>query len=148
VFFADVIFPVFTVPYLIAWGAPWALAGALLAEMVVFWVRRKQLKPWKVIVGTLVANAVSWFAGGLIAASLPFPNFGMSGNAGFHYQFGVLAVAFLMAYVLSTLIEFVIWLPFARKQEPFLFATTALANVASYLVLALAAIYFAVNGAL
>jgi hypothetical protein len=144
--FADMIFPLFTLPYDIFLGAPLMIVFALLAEGAVFFWMRRPIGLRRIIAGTLGANALSWICGMLLFTFFPLPNIGsyyeMAPNArGLHYGPGPVLLAFLVAFVLSTLLEFPVWRLAVRKTPGTeVFVPTVVANAASYLLL-LAALF-------
>ena len=144
--FADMIFPLFTVPYDMYLGAPLMIILALLVEGGVFFWMRRSIGLWRIVAGTLGANALSWICGMVLFTLLPLPNIGayyeMEPNArGLHYGPGPVLLAFFVAFVLSTLLEFPVWRLVVRKMPGMkVFAPTVIANAASYLVL-LAALF-------
>ncbi len=142
--FADLIFPVFYIPYL-AWTIPWIIPLALLSEAIVFWIMRRSLGGWRIASGTLAANGFSWFVGVLVLRFVPLPMIGVTEDSNFqvHYHQPYLAIAFLIAFVLSTLLEYPVWLLVRWKQRESCFRTTVAANAASYVVLML--VLFALN---
>ena len=143
--FADLIFPVFFIPYL-EWTVPWIIPLALLAEAIVFWTMCRSLGGWKIASGTLAANAFSWFVGIIVLRFVPVPLIGVTQDSNFqiHYHQPYLAIAFLIAFGASTLLEFPIWLLVRWKQKVPCVRSTIAANAASYLVLMLC--LFILNG--
>jgi hypothetical protein len=143
---ADMIFPLFTLPYDMFLGAPLMIVLALLVEGAVFFWMRRPLDPRKIMAGTLGANVLSWMAGMLLFTLLPLPNIGsyyeMAPNArGLHYGAVPVLLAFLVAFVLSVLLEFLVWKLVVRKiPGVMVFVPTVIANAASYLLL-LAALF-------
>jgi hypothetical protein len=144
--FADMIFPLFTLPYDVYLGAPLLIILALLVEGAVFFWMRRSIGIKKIIAGTLGANALSWLCGMMLFTLLPLPNIGayyeMEPNArGLHYGPGPVLLAFFVAFVLSTLLEFPVWRLVVRKMPGVtVFVPTVVANAASYLLL-LAALF-------
>ena len=144
--FADMIFPLFTLPYDIYLGAPLMIVLALLVEGGVFFWMRRSIGLWRIVAGTLGANALSWICGMLLFTLLPLPNVGsyyeMAPNArGLHYGPVPVLLSFLVAFVLSTLLEFPVWRLVVRKMPGMkVFVPTVVANLASYLLL-LAALF-------
>jgi hypothetical protein len=144
--FADMIFPLFTLPYDIFLGAPLMIIAALLVEGGVFFWMRPSIGTWRIVAGTLGANALSWVCGMVLFTVLPLPNIGsyyeMAPNArGLHYGPGAVLLSFLVAFVLSVLLEFPVWRLVVRKMPGMkVFVPTVVANVASYLLL-LAALF-------
>ena len=140
-FFADVIFPIFTLPFFWFW-VPWALPLALASEAAVFWFNYRQIGSWRLLAGVLGANAFSWIVGiliGMVTVPLLPPGIGMSSDQKTfeaEYLVPYVLVLFFIAFVLSTLLEYPVWKLLGRKQ-PFksLFRTTLIANAASYLIL-------------
>ena len=139
---ADLIFPIFTVPYF--WFLePWALPVALLLEALVFWYSYRKISSIRLAAGVLGANAFSWFVGIILILFAPFNylGFGYLGisqdqNFQIRYHQPYILIAFFVAWILSAILELMIWKLLDRKEFfPCLARTTLAANAASYLFL-------------
>jgi len=148
VIFADVIFPIFTLPFFWFW-VPWALPLALASEAAVFWFNYRQIGSWRLLAGVLGANAFSWIIGiliGMVTIPLLPPNVGMSSDqktSEAEYLMPYVLILFFIAFVLSTLLEYPVW-KLLGKKRPFksLLRTTFAANAVSYLILVSILIFF------
>lgn len=118
-------------------GVPWAIVLALLTEVAVFRLCRTPLSFWSIAGGTVGANAFSWFVGVLIIRFFPIPMWGTWEDRQFqvHYEVMWVDLAFLIACILSTILEYLIWWPIGRRHAPHLLRATFCANLASYTVL-------------
>jgi hypothetical protein len=135
--FADVIFPVFTVPYIAELFMPWLLIPALAVELLVFKCLYRESSWGRLCPTVLGANSGSWFVGIILGLFL-LPS-GIRQRADINlidFVPGTLVWAFIFAFVISVIIEGLIWCA-ARKDlsRPRLFLATLLANMASYTVL-------------
>jgi hypothetical protein len=136
--FADVIFPVFSTPYLMALFMPWLLVPALIAEIFVFKLFFFRASMADNVITVLGANAASWFVGILLLIVLPLPS-------GLHQTLGrpevkldttLLPWAFALAFVVSIVIETAVWWAARRPlRSTRLVIANAVANAASYAVL-------------
>lgn len=152
---ANIIFPAFSAPYYSQLLFPIAGIAAILMEVLIFRKRYASLSVFKVVIFALTANIVSWIAGiglshflpsGLVPKMVPAgdrdvsilttgPNFG-----------SLVALSFGTAFILSILIEYLIWKTLTfRTLLPNLFRTTCIAHIASYLVLILIGVIYFLN---
>gem|GEM_PF-1953234 len=144
-FFADVIFPAFSAPYISCFFFPAAAAAAIFSEFIVFKLRYKSI-PWpRLAFITLIANLCSWFLGVALSLVLPsglipkaIPNRGNPISIitqGPHFD-RLLIYGFILAFLLSIFVEYFVWRAFQRSNPVRgLFATCTLANIASYSIL-------------
>jgi len=144
--FADLIFPVFTTPYFVYLGVPWAIILALLSEIIIY--RRMIPGPSNVSisVSTICSNLFSWLVGAILSIFLPFGY--MTGHSveGHGYVFSGYAVlaAFVIAWAVSVFLEGWVWRIILRRRGKLpIWKATMIANAASYLLLL--AIFFAWN---
>ena len=134
---ANVILPVFGQPYVAGFFSPLAWIAALSSELVVAKGVNRQLTLDQPIPVIALANVASWVIG--LGASLLLPS-------GFEYSQGyprpsahwalLVILAFVVAYVLSVLVEWVVCRRLARdlgRQRWLL--TSWLMNSASYVIL-------------
>lgn len=142
---ANVIFPVFTAPYIAFFLFPVAATAAILSEIIVFKKRYQKLSWMRATGVALFANLISWFAGIILGHFLPsglVPQVTGSGEEqltrltlGPNYYL-LMWIGFAVAFVLSILIEFYVWKIFQLKSPlSKLFKTTTLAHVTSYALL-------------
>jgi Ca2+/Na+ antiporter len=136
-FFADMIFPVFTTPYLLVVFFPWAAALALISEMIVFWRFYPDMRRWRLIAGVLGANAFSWFVGiGIASYLLPNGSWYDPMTRAHVYIQPYPVLSFVVALLLSIILEYAVWRLISRKKPmPLLGKANAIANVVSYAVL-------------
>jgi hypothetical protein len=145
-FFADVIFPAFSAPY-VAWCFfPIAALLSMLAEVLVFRFATQQLTWLRAMAGTAQANLASWIFGLLLSLVLPsglVPRF-IRQPDGHSFQTNgpgprfslYMVMGFVVAYLLSILIEVRMWRRFTRNDPiPQCLRVCIWANTASYLIL-------------
>jgi hypothetical protein len=148
---ADVILPVFCVPYCLPFVLPLAGFGVLAAEVVAFKLLNRHLGIGTIVGVVILANVVSTIVGFLIAGiALPSGyvwNVVETGDRPTRaFERGqlfdtYLYLSFFVAFVLSVVIEYPIvracagW---AKVDRPLM--TVVLANVASYITLAVVAL--------
>jgi len=145
-FFADVIFPAFSAPYLSLLFFPIAALLAISSEIFTFKCRYKSLPLSRTVWITLVANFVSWMIGLLLSLVLPsglVPKIMRSGfktiAPGPHFQVFVIC-GFIVAFILSIVIEYFVWKRLSKKSPlPSLSVTSFIAHIASYGILILIA---------
>jgi hypothetical protein len=132
---ADVVFPVFTAPYVMGLFMPWILVPALMAEVLIF--KAFYLKDsWGTLIATILgANASSWLLGILLGTFLLPSGIREHGNS-IDFAPGLIEWAFLLAFVLSVIIESWVWwaartVPRSRR----VLIATLVANVGSYGIL-------------
>lgn len=148
-FQANVIFPAFSAPYVAQLLFPIAGIATILTE--VWWFRKKyeSLEFLPTLLFVAVANVISGAAGFLLSSMLPsglVPKVIHSGDRPFTTVtqgpnfLPLMIIGFLVALVLSILIEYPIWKWLTRKSLlPNLFANVSLAHVFSYAALILIA---------
>jgi len=131
---ANVIFPAFAAPYLMPALTPWLIMAVIAIETAVLLYRERHLQLGGAFFLTLLTNAVSWFAGVVLAYTV-FPSGIVAGSPRPGPDFGMLLwFAFPVALVLSILIETGVlrllmrWLTLRPPLR-----TMIIANVASYL---------------
>jgi hypothetical protein len=136
--FADVIFPVFFAPYFIFFGLPWAILLALLAEIMIYRFMVKGPSLTATSVFTVSANLISWLFGVFITFFLPdnFARRVIDARGEPAFPAYAVAVAFVVAWALSVLIEGGLWKCVLLKHPELpLWKATAVANAASYALL-------------
>lgn len=137
---ANVIFPVFTAPHVLPLLFPLAAFAAVASEFGVMVKRHPGLEVLHVVGITLLANFLSWMAG--VGLGLLLPS-GLeqktvdseTGNRVILTQgsnfLTLLVFAFLLAFLLSILVEFGVWRR-CKMQESGLFKSVAIAHLFSY----------------
>jgi hypothetical protein len=126
---ADIIFPLFLLPYVPAMFNPRVAAAALASELVVFYVFQFRSSPfWIVLAGVIAANVISTVVGFLVLGFLPSPE---------HWPSWLVYPVFFVAWGLSVAIEYGVYrsVPQWRRFSHLLIAV-AVSNAASYSVLA------------
>jgi hypothetical protein len=126
---ANIIFPLFLLPYVPAMLNPRVAATALASELVVFYGFQFRSSPfWIVLAGVIAANVISTVVGFLVLGFLPSPEHGPS---------WLVYPVFFVAWGLSVAIEYGVYrsVPQWRRFSHLLIAV-AVSNVASYSVLA------------
>ena len=142
--FADAIIPVFSTPYLIIWSLPWLVPLVLIAEAIVFWRFYPAMKRWILIAGVIGANVFSWVVGLLIVGFLPRGYSIDPDTQAIHYVHSYIVLSFIIALILAIILEYAVWrLIFWKSPLPSLGRANAYANLASYALLILLAIVFA-----
>ena len=128
---ADVVFPLFLLPYVAGVFAPGFAAAALLCEVLVFYAFQFRASSfWLVLFAVIAANIVSTLIGFFALGFLPDPALGRR---------WIVYIAFFVAWALSVAIEYGLYFAVPRwRRFSRLLPAVALSNVASYLVLALA----------
>jgi hypothetical protein len=128
---ADVIFPLFDLPYMGGIFSPAFAVGALVCELFVFYAFQFRTAPfWMVLAAVLSANLVSTLVGFFGLAFLPSPENGP------HW---LIYLTFIVAWALSVIIEYGVYFAVPRwRRFSHLFLAVAVSNLASYFVLALA----------
>ncbi len=142
---ANVIFPAFSAPYFSQLLFPIAGIAAILTEVFVFRKVYSSLEFFKTLGFVVIANIASWIFGIVLSHFLPSglaPKIVQAGGQEVSVlsrgdNFGSLVIAaFVLAFILSILIEYPVWRSLGRKMDlPKLFRTTCIAHVASYTVL-------------
>lgn len=129
--FANVIFPLFDLPYMAGIFSPWLAAGALAAEIIVFYGFHFRTIPlWPIFAVVLGANIISTLVGFFALAFLPSPDNGP------HW---LIYLTFIMAWLLSVGIEFGVYFTVPRwRRFQHLLVATATSNGVSYCILLLA----------
>jgi hypothetical protein len=125
---ANIIFPLFLLPYVPAVLNPRVAAAALASELVVFYGFQFRSSPfWTVLAGVIAANVISTVAGFLVLGFLPSPEHGPS---------WLVYPVFFVAWGLSVAIEYGVYrsVPPWRRFSHLLVAV-AVSNAASYSVL-------------
>ncbi|MEM9482024.1 MAG: hypothetical protein AAGA58_20420 [Verrucomicrobiota bacterium] len=128
---------------MIAYFFPLAAVGAVAAEIGVMRHRHSEVR-WSLIIAIVfVANLLSWFVGDALANWLPSglePRIVGSGDRQFEtlgpgpdFETYLIA-AFAVAFVLSILLEFVVWKASQWRIQG-LFRSVSIAHLASYAVL-------------
>jgi hypothetical protein len=153
-FFSDVIFPAFSAPYFACWFFPVAALLSMWAEVLVFRLGNQKLTWMRTCAGVAAANLASWCCGFALSFLLPHglisaPYHPPGGETQYTVEpgklFGIyLVLGFIVAYILSILIEVRVWRRFTRT-DPLTncLKTTIWANTASYLVLLGGAVLYA-----
>lgn len=141
---ANVIIPAFTVPYAAALLFPVAGISVLIAECTVFKLTNRHMTWWKTFALVLGINIFSTVIGFIISAFLPDglePKLMGSGEhqvwisqPGEHW-IALMCFAFLVAYVLSILLEYGLIRLIKRISLNRAFSTVVLANTVSYVAL-------------
>jgi len=133
---ADVIFPVFTTPYLIIRSLPWLIPIILITEALVFWRFYPVMKRWILIAGVIGANAFSWMVGLFIVGFLPRGYTIDPDTQTIHYVQSYIVLSFIIALILAIVLEYAVWrLIFWKSPLPSLGRANAFANLASYALL-------------
>jgi hypothetical protein len=147
---ADVIIPVFCMPYCLPFAFPLAGLAVVATEVAVFRLLNRHLSFGKIIGIVILANVVSTVVGFLIGNFLPSGYITKVVEPGDvrspHFAPGPLFdtyfyVSFFVAFFLSVIVEYPIVLGCGRQvkiNRPF--ATVLFANVASYIALAVVAL--------
>ena len=125
---ANVVFPAFFAPYAVSTLTPWIGVVALGCEFAVFSAFQFRFAAWWfIIIAFLTANAVSTIVGfilfGFVIPDAPLGR--------------VWLIAFVPAYLLSVVIEYVVYRAFTRWHmlgRPFVASLAS--NTTSYLVIA------------
>jgi signal transduction histidine kinase len=134
-FFADLVFPVFTTPYVFVLFMPWLIPLALIAEGIIFKLFYRDLGWVKNSTTVLGANAASWFLGIGIGGLLPMGIYQDQVTHAEDFNKTFLVLAFVLALIISVIVESGIWWTTRRElRTARLFWATAAANVASYSV--------------
>jgi ABC-type thiamin/hydroxymethylpyrimidine transport system permease subunit len=128
---ANVVFPIFLLPYVAGIFAPGFAAAALLCEILMFYAFQFRASSfWLVLLAVIAANVVSTLIGFFVLGFLPSPE---------HGPHWLVYIIFLVAWALSVAIEYGVYFAVPRwRRFSQLLPAVALSNVASYLVLALA----------
>jgi hypothetical protein len=128
---ADVMFPLFDVPYMGGVFSPGYAVAALICEFFVFYAFQfRTASFWIVLVAVLAANVVSTLIGFFGLAFLPSPE---------HGPRWLIFFAFFVAWALSVGIEYGVYFAVPRwRRFSHLLLSVAVSNLASYFVLALA----------
>jgi hypothetical protein len=131
---ANIIFPLFLLPYVPAMLNPRVAAAALAFELVVFYGFQFRSSPfWIVVAGVIAANVISTVVGFLVLGFLPSPE---------HAPDWLVYPVFFVAWGVSVAIEYgVYWSVPQRRRFSHLFIAVPVSNVASYSVLGLALWY-------
>jgi hypothetical protein len=132
---ADIIFPAFLAPYIVAGVMPWAGAAALGAEVVVFLIAYPGVARGWLSTSVVVANVASSAVGIGLALYLPSGVSGGRSSVGPIWKMFEIAAWFL-AFVVSIALEYPILRMVTRSLNlKRLFRTVVLANVCSYITL-------------
>ena len=131
-FLANVVFPLFDLPYMGGIFSPWFATGALAAEILVFYGFQFRTAPfWLVLAAVLGANTVSTLIGFFGLAFLPSPDNGP------HW---LIYLTFVVAWALSVGIEYGVYFAVPRwRRFQHLLVATAVSNIVSYSILGIAA---------
>ncbi|MCE0498289.1 MAG: hypothetical protein LV481_10130 [Methylacidiphilales bacterium] len=145
--FADAaIFPVFTTPYLIIRFIPWVVPLVLIVEGIVFWRFYPAMKRWMLIAGIIGANVFSWVVGLLLVGFLPRGYSIDPDTHAIHFVQSYILLSFIIALILAIILEYAFWRLISWKSPlPSLGRANAYANLASYALLILVAILFALT---
>ena len=148
---ADVIFPAFATPYMMALFFPLSIFAVIASEFMVFNLLNRTAPKFRLLNLVTIMNVVSGFIGFIIAAILPsglVPKIVGTGEYQFQTvqpgpRFGLYAIlGFFVAYILSIAIEY--WV--VRSSTKYIMIPQALkavflANTVSYLILILIALF-------
>ena len=128
---ANVVFPLFDLPYMGGIFQPWLAAAALVGECITFYAFQFRTAPfWLVLVAVVAANIVSTLVGFLGLAFLPSPENGP------HW---LVYLTFIVAWALSVAIEYGVYLAVPRwRRFQHLFLVTVVSNAVSYGILGIA----------
>ncbi len=131
---ANIIFPLFLLPYVPAMLNPRVAAAALACEFVVFYGFQFRSSPfWIVLAGVIAANVISTVVGFLVLGFLPSPE---------HAPNWLVYPVFFVAWGLSVAIEYWVYCSVPQwRRFSHLLTAVAVSNVASYSVLAVALWY-------
>ncbi len=131
---ANIIFPLFLLPYVPAMLNPRVAAAALACEFVVFYGFQFRSSPfWIVLAGVIAANVISTVVGFLVLGFLPSPE---------HAPNWLVYPVFFGAWGLSVAIEYWVYCSVPQwRRFSHLLTAVAVSNVASYSVLAVALWY-------
>ena len=148
----NVIFPAFATPYVAAFLLPVAGIAALVAEVAIFRLLNR-LAELNVIVAVLImANVLSGATGFVVAGRLPDGLVQKVVGEGDQQAAAVVTgplfltyaiLGYVLALILSVLIEYVVVRVMARRTIVRPFRSVALANVASYLTLVVVHLLYA-----
>jgi hypothetical protein len=125
---ANIIFPLFLLPYVPAMLNPRVAVVALASELVVFYGFQFRSSPfWVVLAGVIAANVISTVVGFLVLGFLPTPE---------HEPSWLVYPVFFVAWGLSVAIEYGVYrsVPQWRRFSHLLIAV-AVSNAASYSIL-------------
>ncbi len=128
---ANVVFPLFDLPYMGGIFEPWFAAAALAGEYVVFYAFQfRAASFWFVLLAVATANIISTLIGFFGLAFLPSP------EKGPHW---LVYLTFVVAWALSVAMEYGVYfaVPHWRRFRN-LFLATAVSNGVSYAILGIA----------
>jgi hypothetical protein len=128
---ANVVFPLFALPYVAGVFSPWFAAGALAGEILVFFgFQFRSAGFWLVLAAVLTSNFVSTLIGFFGLGLIPNPE---------HAPKWFAYLSFVIAWALSVAIEYGVYSAVPRwRQFRKLFLATAISNVVSYAILGVA----------
>jgi hypothetical protein len=145
---ANVIFPAFAAPYFAQAFSPVLICVVLLSEALIVWLHERPLTSKVLVaVAVVVANAVSWVLG-VVLAYFVFPS-GLGDAAPGHVGqefWSLVWLAFPVAFLLSVLLEGCTYRLLSRYlQLSHPWRGACIANLVSYAVIG--AVFLAVPGA-
>ena len=131
---ANLIFPLFTTPYIISIFIPVILPIVFIIESIVYRKTSNGTLSWSAIVLlVLVANLISWVIGIIIAAFIPDDIININNFLKDSYHTPSVIFSFILAYIFSVIIEGTV-LKFGSKklgiEKPFYLSLYA--NTCSY----------------
>ena len=145
---ANIIFPIFTTPYVISIFLPVILPAVFIIESIVYRKKSNNTLSWKAIIPlVLVTNIVSWILGFIIASPIPDEALNINNFLKDRYHTFTIIVSVILAYILSIIIEGAVLKVISKKlniEKPFYLSLFA--NTYSYGALSAICIIFLIIG--